>query len=458
MLPIFSVFLFALVISWHSADAQNPDCRTPDQTALSTAWPQNASVTVNINSNQGQFTEDQFNNCIKPAFDNWNNAKGLNSSHVTLNVTYSPTVLVTANSNGVVTSAASGHVYQVNKDSTGTGSMGVGATTGDLASSSRTNALTNINPNVTNCEAITQTMAHEIGHTFGLDECRNCNGDKQSVMMGTKCATYDANGNCTAPDYNDTTTGLSGPNGCDNGAVHSTGQYPCTNYDYSSCEGLGFFWDEPSCECNTTESCSLNCDEWSIPDYSNCICFWVGYSPILIDVSGNGFDLTSATGGVLFDLDSNGVAERLSWTATNSDDAWLALDRNGNGFIDNGQELFGNFSPQPTPPRGAAKNGFLALAEYDKPENGGNTDGKITKADAIFSALRLWQDTNHNGISDFGELHTLKQLGLKSIDLDYKESRRRDQHGNWFRYRAKVKDNHDAQVGRWAWDVFLLVH
>ncbi len=210
------------------------------------------------------------------------------------------------------------------------------------------------------------------------------------------------------------------------------------------CFTNGGFWDD------FTNTCQYDC---CVPTADGEECCG---TPILVDVAGDGLTLTEPSQGVNFDLDTNGTREDRAWTQPNDYDAWLALDRNGNGLIDSGAELFGNFTPQTDPPTGKQKNGFLALAEYDKPANGGNSDHQIDSGDAIFSSLRLWQDTNHNGASEPEELHTLSELGLSAFELAYKDSKRIDQYGNRFRYRAKVKRVNDARVSRWAWDVFLV--
>jgi hypothetical protein len=202
---------------------------------------------------------------------------------------------------------------------------------------------------------------------------------------------------------------------------------------------------------------SSSCPEFIVcvngSQWNPFICRCEPTSPIVVDVSGNGFDLTSASSGVSFDFNGDGIPEKTAWTSPNSDDSFLVLDRNNNGVIDNGHELFGNFTPQS---RTDEPNGFHALAEFDKRDKGGNQDGRIDSRDSVFEYLRLWRDTNHNGISEPSELSTMLEANISEIDLAYKESRRTDEHGNQFRYRARIKDGRGAQVGRWAWDVFLV--
>jgi hypothetical protein len=214
----------------------------------------------------------------------------------------------------------------------------------------------------------------------------------------------------------------------------------------------------PSNECNEggngfpVDYCAYPGSGCPEPTYFNAgsgCCQPSNPSPVLVDVDSSGFSLTDANNGVWFDFYGTGVPMRLSWTASTSTNAWLVMDRNANASINNGKELFGDFTQQP---QSANRNGFSALAEYDKPLNGGNGDGVIDNRDTVFSSLRLWRDTNHNGVSEDSELYLLPALGVTGLDLDFKESKKTDQFGNQFRYRAKVNG---AQTGRWAWDVFL---
>ena len=174
--------------------------------------------------------------------------------------------------------------------------------------------------------------------------------------------------------------------------------------------------------------------------------------PVLIETGAGGYRLTDLDGGVHFDLDGDGETELVSWTAADGDDAWLALDRNGNGAIDDGTELFGDASEQPF---SEEPNGFEALAVFDRPEAGGDGDGQITAADAVFGDLLLWLDRDHDGVSSPAELTGLAEAGVVALELDYHSAHRRDRHGNEFRYFTRVWYASGAR--KLATDVFLLL-
>lgn len=173
--------------------------------------------------------------------------------------------------------------------------------------------------------------------------------------------------------------------------------------------------------------------------------------------------MTSADDGVRFDIRGDGQPIQMAWTSLRFHNAFLALPES-DGQVHSGKDLFGNYTAQAL---SAHPNGFLALAEYDKPENGGNGDGIIDERDQLFSRLRLWIDDNHDGISQFSELHTLPEMGIYSLALNYYETPRTDDFANQFRYRGLVnpglrrdprddRTNERGQVGRWAYDVFFV--
>ena len=129
------------------------------------------------------------------------------------------------------------------------------------------------------------------------------------------------------------------------------------------------------------------------------VCF-KGTDPLVLDLDGDGVELTRQEQGVYFDLDKDGFAERTAWVK--GDDALLARDLNNNGKIDDIGELFGN----------ADTSGFVHLKAMDE-----NNDNKISALDTAFDTLRVWQDKNGNGITDEGELKTLTEVGISDISL-----------------------------------------
>ncbi|MCZ6167988.1 calcium-binding protein, partial [Campylobacter ureolyticus] len=137
-------------------------------------------------------------------------------------------------------------------------------------------------------------------------------------------------------------------------------------------------------------------------------------SPIVIDLGNDGINSHALNYTINFDLDNNGFKEATGWVS--GDDALLAIDKNNNGIIDNGSELFGNKSISDSAfsyTNSSLNNGFETLKSYDT-----NNDGIIDSQDAEFDKLLLWQDKNGNAITDNGELIKLSDK-VSSIDLNY---------------------------------------
>lgn len=204
------------------------------------------------------------------------------------------------------------------------------------------------------------------------------------------------------------------------------------------------------CPSNTCTSAPPACPTPQCEYGGGCNYFWACNSPILIDVKDEGFHLTDQADGVMFQFYGD-TKQHVAWTDPKYSNAWLALDRNGNGMIDNASELFGNDTPQPP---SSDPNGFAALAVYDTPEKGGNDDGSISSADSIYSSLLLWTDRNHNGISEPNEFQTLSQAGITSFPLYYHLDRKIDKFGNLFRFSGHLTMS-SKEYDHHIYDVFL---
>ncbi|WP_431222787.1 calcium-binding protein [Serratia sp. L9] len=174
----------------------------------------------------------------------------------------------------------------------------------------------------------------------------------------------------------------------------------------------------------------------------------VRVDPLILDLDGNGITTTSLTDGVYFDHDGNGFAAKTAWVG--SGDGILVFDRNSDSAINNGGELFGNRTLLSNGQR--AVNGFEALKEFDT-----NNDGVIDENDEIYHQLRVWVDKNSDGIADEGELLTLNEAGVASINTGYINSNLVDSNGNAHRQQGSFTktDGTTADIHDVWFDVHL---
>ena len=162
------------------------------------------------------------------------------------------------------------------------------------------------------------------------------------------------------------------------------------------------FCDQIGVTPTTTRGCQAPCPPPSPPGDDPLMRGDGGGDPLIFDMDGNGVSLTSCEDGVMFDIDNDGVKDRTSWT--DGRDGILTLDDNGNGTIDRQSELFGN----------SKDAAYKDLANYDS-----NGDGILNRRDTIWDDLKMWVDSNRDGISQEDELKTLREIGMTKIDLDY---------------------------------------
>lgn len=213
------------------------------------------------------------------------------------------------------------------------------------------------------------TLAHEFGHLLGLKDQYDagCSGFIMSQGSFTSGGSYIdrivRSGECQK--------------------VAETNATPAERY-LAECEA------DPNL-CPPDNQCGY------IPEYNWC-------SPIVLDLARDGFKFGGPDYPVRFDIDADSVKEKICWTSRRTEDAFLAMDRNGNGRIDDGSELFGDSTPFINGNR--AQNGYQVLFELDAVR--GNQNGFLDRGDLDFERLLLWRDVNH---CDSTALHFVPAMG-----------------------------------------------
>jgi hypothetical protein len=172
-------------------------------------------------------------------------------------------------------------------------------------------------------------------------------------------------------------------------------------------------------------------------------------TPIVLDLEDAKYEFSSAREGVLFDIKGDGQPVRVAWPEDPASVAFLFADRNGNGFPDDGSELFGNARRLRSGP--LAANGFQALAEFDS-----DGDGTITSNDGPWNDLGLWFDGNRDGKGALSEIMPLRESGIVWLGIHPVRIGKHDEHGNMFHLKARFGiDRNGKMKQRSYFDVYL---
>lgn len=272
-----------------------------------------------------------------------------------------------------------------------------GSTTGGISSP----GFININPDFDHAaDFLKQVMLHEFGHVIGWKDVYTVTCKDQTVMYGIiDPSSYSYLTTLTATDRCASGMKLTPPDR-DNRFVPPSG----------GPQGL----HQPGCG----DDCS----------------------PIVFNFDDDEYHLTGANAPVWFDIMATGKLSHIGWTAADADEAFLWLDRNNNGRVDDGSELFGTATRLGNGK--LATNGFEALKEFDS-----NHDGIIDSRDEVWPHLLLWRDLNHDGVSQPYEIEPLSKSRVVAISLDYRREGRRDIYGNRFRFAAKAQISTDWRQG-----------
>ncbi|PRP91113.1 hypothetical protein ENSA5_58500 [Enhygromyxa salina] len=186
--------------------------------------------------------------------------------------------------------------------------------------------------------------------------------------------------------------------------------------------------EQRDCELGDIISCQL--DTAGVPYFPGC-----PFTPLVLSFDAGPVAL--ASNAASFDIDGAGMCLNTDWPAT--DNPWLAIDLDHNGFVDGGHELFGSGSVLGSGRR--ADNGFIALATLDS-----NHDGSIDVRDAQFGEILVWRDEDGDKTSLPGELSTLAEVGVESIALDYFVREFCDDRSNCGRERARFEFRSGGQL------------